>query len=66
MVSKTMWTQETWGSENQNEIIVKDYGPVVNKSLKNAENVFQIHKCCKAIRKAAIQKTSAKSICKEI
>ena len=57
---------ETWGSENQNEFIVRDYVPVVNKSLKNAEDVFQIHKCCRAIRKAAIQKTLAKSICKEI
>ena len=45
---------------------MRDYEPVVNKSLENAENVFQIHKCCKAIRKAAIQKTSTKSICKEI
>ena len=37
-------SQETWGCENQNEIIVKDYEPVVNKSLntENAENVFKV------------------------
>ena len=44
MVSKTTWSQETWGCENQNEIIVKDYEPVVNKSLntENAENFFKV------------------------